>query len=131
MQNKRPLSVSTIAWFLIVRAVVACAYVFLVDLEVSALSGTLYAAGVILQLVVAVGMLNRMNWARTLYLLVTPISIAVEVVLEYRVFGHLLGGTSMNAIFYIVIAILLKRRNTVSWFTTEESTLERQKRLFK
>lgn len=131
MNDKRPLSVAIIAWFLIVRAVVAGAYAFLVDLGFSALSITLYAAGVILQLAVAVGMLNRMNWARTLYLWVTPISIAAEVVSEYFVFGHLLGGTSMNAIFYIVIAILLRRRNTVAWFNSEESMLDRQKRLFK
>lgn len=116
MQTQRPRSVTVISWLLLVLSVVGIAVMLgtAVAIEFDSrfmplVIGMLVAS--IVQIAMAVGMLNGKNWARLLFLWLTPISAVVGLAA-----GTAGAGALLKIAWYIVFAVYLTRPRAVGYF---------------
>ena len=128
----RPISISVISWFLIITAVWTIFYTPysmnnpvtqqisqetgvspLVALLVAELSG-------IANFTAGAAMLKRRRWGRQLYLIATPVTLFISVLL-YGV--KFLGISLFGFIFYVVFFVLLTRRPVSDYFSNSVSSL--------
>ena len=115
-QAKRPTSVTVISWLLIVLSVIGAVVMLgtAVAIEFDAQFMPLVIAGIvasIIQIVMGVGMLNGQNWARVLFLWLTPISIIVGFFS-----GRVSPGSVVKIIWYIIFAVYLNKEHVVGYF---------------
>lgn len=127
----RPKAVSFVSWFLILASLVGFAALYAAARggggrhslvrELAPLLVT-YAVASAIQILMALGMLRGKNWARLVFLWLTPISIAL---------GGFLGASSEPVLFkacwYLVCAYLLCRPHVVRYFDGTAEIIERAK----
>ena len=116
MQTQRPTCVTAISWLLLVLSafgiVVMLGTAVAIEFDsrfMLLVVGALVAS--IIQIVMAVGMLNGKNWARLLFLGLTPISVVVGLAA-----GTAGAGTFLKVAWYVVFAVYLTRPRAVGYF---------------
>ena len=119
MQNeKRPTSVTVIAWIIFVMGVLVLIAMFLGSSAPSASNGLFVVWGTlggVFCIVTGVAMLKGLNWGRLLYLWVAPISIVLEsLVLGFQP-ADIVRGT-----LYLVILFFLTRPTALKYFGLSE-----------
>ncbi|MFC1573229.1 hypothetical protein ACFL6M_06480 [Candidatus Eisenbacteria bacterium] len=128
----RPVSVTVICWLLILFAFASVVPV-LITLRVIEENATFpltsrtYATlpiiavfNITIQLVMAIGMLKREDWARLVFLWATPLSILAGLI--WGVIGTGMGsgpGSAVKAVLYLVCLWFLTRPHVVAWFKRE------------
>jgi len=133
--QKRPISLTIIAWFLIVVAVLgllAQAAAFLMSSnpamakaiaqmhEPMALQGTQVVLAVI-NLIVAYGIFKGQPWARVLYVVGAIVGLAAGFMMSPQKLGVVLG-----LIILIVISIFLYSEKANDWFSARGFMLKRE-----
>ena len=120
---KRPLSITIIAWFLIVSSIIS-AFTFWSAfdspmgqqmLAQSPFTPSVHKAfavfSMLLNLLIGVALLKRQNWARYVYVAFGLLGIVVGVVTS-----PIKSALLLSAIFLAVITFLLFRRPATDWF---------------
>jgi len=114
-----PKSVVFISWLLIIFSVVGLLITLAIGASISAnynvqLSPIVYVSVIIasiIQVIMGVGMLNGKNWARLLFLWLTPISIVVGLSS-----GRISPGTIFKVVWYIVFTVMLSMPHVRRYF---------------
>ncbi len=117
MSIARPPSVTFIAWMLLAFAIIGTGlaiYLFLTtdfgrDGTTAIL--TMFGAVSLLQVVMAVGILSGANWARILFLCLTPVDVAIGLLS-----GGLSPGLMFKAAYFVVFAFFLTRPGATGFF---------------
>jgi len=130
--RRRPISISIISWFLIITAVWTIFYTpFSINNPVtqqifqatgaSPLVALLIGElGGIANITAGAAMLKRRRWGRQLYLIATPVTLILSVLLYgVKFFGILLFGFVMYGVFFV----LLTRRPASDYFSNSVSSL--------
>ncbi len=115
--RERPKSVSVVSWLLIVFSisglVVMLGTAVAIEFD-SRFMPIIIAGGVasLLQVAMGVGMLNGKNWARLLFLWLTPVSIIIGFL-----GGRVSPGSVIKIVWYIIFAVYLTKPAAVTFFT--------------
>lgn len=117
MQTPRPLTVTIIGWALLAFSGIGCAaavYLFLTtDLNQGGVLGLLivFAAIGLLNIAIAVGILNGANWARILFLWITPADIVIAAA-----GSGITPGLLFKAAYFVTFAFFLTRQDASVFF---------------
>ncbi len=113
----RPKSVTVVSWLLIALAIIGLVVLLvlagMIEFDKRFMPTLLvYAVASLIQIVMGAGMLSGKNWARMLFLWITPISAAIGFV-----GGRVSGGSVIMLIWYFIFAFYLTRPLAVEYFT--------------
>jgi len=137
-KSKRPISVTIIAWLL---TIAGCMSLLVIPLTLimsesreaivqQGISITRYIisgfVGIIICFFAGIGMLKGHNWARLLYLLVTPIAAIINITIGLSSGVDPNGKMIFGIVGYIVVLIFLTRPKVVTYFKDimEEEKIE-------
>lgn len=121
--DKRPLSVTIIAWFLIVSSIISAFTLWssfdspisqqvLADSPLPrSVHRAVAASSLALHLVIGVALLMRQNWARFLYVGLGLFSIVIQLIAS-----PMLSIVVLSITFLVLIAFFLFRRPASDWF---------------
>jgi hypothetical protein len=131
--TKRPLSLTIIAWFLIIFSLFGLYGVFTMgsnpvamkmiqQMHMSLLLEQVWGViGAVVNLVVAYGILKGQPWSRVLYVVWSIIGIVVGLYIS-----PMKAVVALSLLFLIIIAFFLFRENADDWFSARGFMLRRE-----
>ena len=126
-QLKTPTSVSVISWLLILFSAIGVIVILVANASVSTaynvkinpLAITFVIIAAILQAIMGIGMLGGQNWARLLFLWLTPVSIIIGFL------GENVSPLVIAKIFwYFIFAIMLTRPHVTQYFHSSSTSAD-------